>query len=317
MPDRASEQDPTALELLLSVIETPEAVISGAVLGDYYGATSSVLTEAGLLKPDGHEMVSVSQANHDDAPVTVSWSPDGSRLGYFSPAAGWVTVPDERINRFRADFPAVIARLMLQAEWTSRTGPVSLIPDLLWEIGDVRLGRRTQRVPIWFGRRFHDLAVWRQVRDAAKLRPASHLRVLLTSTPSHRLPEESLPGHLVVGVRDVIDFSIGLSVHPEILASRLDGSHRPNVEAAIDLSPDGKKLSINGTVIIDFKSDIQIAIIRKLVDGHKDGKRFTVQDLLTEGGSGSTGLRRAFGTKKWAMLAPYLKSHNGLWGFEL
>lgn len=317
MPERASRPGATALELLLSVIETPEAVVSGAVLGDYYAASSTVLTEAGLLKPDGHEAVSVSQANHDDVPVTVSWCPDGGGMGYFSPTAGWVTVPDERIGRFRVDFPAVIARLMLLAEWSSRMGPMPLIPDLLWEIGDVRLGRRTQRVPIWFGRRLHDPSVWRQVVNVAKSRPAPRLRVLLTSTPIHRLPEEALPGHLVIGVRDVIDFSTGLSVHPDILAARLDGSHRPNVEAAIDLSPDGRRLTINGTVTIDFKSDIHIGIIRKLVSGHQEGKRFSVQELLTEGGSGSTGLRRAFGTKKWEMLEPYLKSRNGLWGFEL
>lgn len=154
-------------------------------------------------------------------------------------------------------------------------------------------------------------------RKRGKSAPAGRLRILLTSTPPHRLPLDPLPGHLVVGVRDVIDHTDGLSLHPDILAARLDGSHRPNVEAAIDLSPDGKRLTINGSVTVDFKSDIQIAIIRKLVTGHKEGKRFTVRDLLTEGGSGSTGLRRALGAKKWSILQPYLKSHNGLWGFEL
>ena len=317
MHDRAPRATAAILELLLNVIETPEAVITGSALADNFSAASSALLDAGLLKAGDHELVAVSGADHDDAPVTVSWSPDGSRLGYFSPTAGWVAVPDERMRRFRVDFPAVIARLMLQAQWSSRHGPVALVPDLLWEIGDVRLGHRTQLVSIWFGRRLYDPSVWRQVATAANSRPASRLRVLLTSTPTHRLPEDPLPGHLVIGVRDVIDFGTGLSIDPGILASRLDGSHRPNVGAAIDLSPDGRKLTINGTIVVDFKSDKQIKMIRKLVSGHREGKRFSVQELLTAGGSGSDGLRRAFGVKKWAVLQPYLKSRNGLWGFEL
>ncbi|MFO0991608.1 MAG: hypothetical protein U1E67_06725 [Hyphomicrobiales bacterium] len=305
------------MELLLSVIETPEAVITGSVLADYYSAASSALMDAGLLKAGDHELVAVSGTAHDDAPVTVSRSPDGSQLGYFSPTAGWVAVPEEQMRRFRVDYPAVISRLMLQAELSSRHGPVALVPDLLWEIGDVRLGRRAQLVSIWFGRRLHDPSVWRQVGNAAKSRPASRLRILLTSTPAHRVPEDSLPGNLVVGVRDVIDFNAGLCIHPDILAARLDGSRLPNVDAAVDLSPDARTLTINGTIVIYFKSDIHIAIIRKLVAGHKDGKRFTVRDLLAAGRSGSTGLRRAFGAKKWAELSPYLKSRNGLWGFEV
>jgi hypothetical protein len=317
MPDRAPCSTGAALELLLSVIETPEAVITGSVLADYYSAASSTLLDSGLLKADDHELVAVSGADYDDVPVTVSWSPDGSQMGYFSPTAGWVPVPDERTRRFRIDFPAVIARLLLHAEWSSRHGPAMLVSDFLWEIGDVRLGRRGQWVSIWFGRRLHDPSVWRQVGMAAKSRPASHLRILLTSTPAHRLPEDSLSGHLVVGVRDVIDFNAGLCIQPDILAARLGGSRLPAVDAAIDLSPDGTTLTINGTIIIDFKSDIHIAIIRKLVAGHKDGKRFAVRDLLAAGRSGSAGLRRAFGAKKWAALSPYLKSHNGLWGFEL
>ncbi len=316
MPNFAPCTGEAVLDLLLNIVETPEAVIAGPVLIDYYGAISVALIEAGLLKPDGHEPVAVSSANHDDLPVTVSSTPGGGRLGYFSPTAGWVNVPDERMSRFRVDFAAVIARLMQQAEWPSRVGPVSLVPNLLWEIGDVRLGRRTQRVSIWFGRRLHDPVAWRQVVNAAKSRPAAHLRILLTSTPAHRLPDTTLPGHLVVGVRDVIDFSTGLSVHPDILAARLDGSYRPSVDAAIDLSPDGTRLTINGSVVINFRSSKQIEIIRMLVARHKEGKGVRAEELLTTAGSSVGSLQRAFGTEKWKTLSPYLKSRSGIWGFE-
>lgn len=142
MPGNGSGLTPAALELLLNAVETPEAAISGAVLDDYHTSESVALKKAGLLKPHGYEEVSVSGADHDDAPVTLSWSAEDGGLGYFSPTAGWVNVEEDRIARFRVDFPVLLARLMIYADVSSRSGPAPLVPDLLWEIGDVRLGRR-------------------------------------------------------------------------------------------------------------------------------------------------------------------------------
>jgi hypothetical protein len=314
MPDRSAPLSAAALEVLFSVVETPEAVISGAVLADYFDEAAAPLLQAGLLKPHDQEAATASLADHDDVPVTVSQTPDKGGLGYFSPGTGWVSVTADRLARFRIEFPVLLARLMVQADVSSRTGPVTLVPNLLWEIGDVRLGRRTERVSIWFGRRLHDPVVWQQIVNAATLRPPARMRVLLTGTPSDRLPPP-IPSHLLVSIRDVLDHSAGLAVHPAILASRLDGTHRPNVESAIDLSPDGKKLTINGSVVIDFKTDIHIAIVRKLVDGFKTGNRFSARALLDHAHSNVKTLRQAFGTKLWAELEPYLKSENGLWGF--
>jgi len=317
MRDNGSGLSPAALELLLSAIETPESAISGVVLDDYHSSEALVLKETGLLKPHGHESAVASRADHDDAPVTLSWSAEDGGLGYFSPTAGWVTVPDDQIARFQVDVPTVIGELMNGVDWPSRSGPVPFVPDLLWEIGDVRLGRRTQRVPIWFARRLHEPSVWRQIKDVAKARPATRLRVVLSSTASHRFPDEAIAGHLLVAVRDVIDFASGLAIDPEILAARLDGSLAPEIGEALYLSPDGKQLVINGTVTIRFRSDYHIAIIRKLVTGFREGKRFTARELLDHAQSSSDTLRQAFGTKKWAQINPYLKSRNGLWGFEL
>lgn len=315
MPDRSVPLSAAALEVLLSVVETPEAVISGAVLADYFREAAKPLVEAGLLKPHDQEAATASIADHDDVPVTLTWSPDKGGLGYFSPGAGWVSVANDRLVRFRVDFPVLLARLMVQADVSSRSGPVALVPNLLWEIGDVRLGRRTERVAIWFGRRLHDPAAWQQIANAATLRPAARMRVLLTSTSSDRLLSP-LPGHLLVSVRDVLDHSADLAVHPAILASRLDGTCRPNIDEAINLSPDGTRLTINGDIVIPFRSPKHIEIIRTLVTCHKEGKGVRAEDLLTKAGSGVGSLQRAFGTKKWKELSRFLKSRNGLWGFE-
>ena len=40
-------------------------------------------------------------------------------------------------------------------------------------------------------------------------------------------------------------------------------------------------------------------------------------EVLEKAGSGMTTFARAFGRKKWSKLKPYLKSRDGLWGFDL
>lgn len=308
--------DRQAVDLLFNVIETPNATISGAVLSDYFGCQAHQLISANLLEQRGTQLVTTSMADHDDAPVTLTWSAEHNGYGYFSASAGWVTVPNERLAEFGVNFSILLAQMLVQLDVASRSGATVLIPKLLWEIGDARIRRRTQRVSVWFARRLFDREVWKQVKDAAGRRPLPHIRVLLTSTSSDRLPDEPLPGHLIVSVRDVIDYGAGLAVHPDVLVARLDGTHRPDVNVAIYLSPSGQQLTINGTVTISFKADIHITIIRTLVQGFKDGKRFGARDLLDEAQSNATSLRQAFGKQRWLQLKPYLKTQNGLWGFE-
>ena len=89
------------------------------------------------------------------------------------------------------------------------------------------------------------------------------------------------------------------------------------VTAPIYLSPDGRTLVINGGITVYFKSERQIAIIRRLVVGNSEGRRCRASELLDEAKSGVTTLRRAFGAKKWSLLEPYLKSKDGLWAFDL
>ena len=309
--------DRQAVDLLFNVIETPSATISGAVLADHFGQEAGQLIPANLLEHSGNQLATTSMADHDDAPVSLTWSADHNGYGYFSASAGWVTVPNERLAMFGVSFPILLAQMVVQLDVASRSGATTLVPELLWEIGDARIGRRAQRVPLWFARGLFDREVWKQVKDVAGRRPLTHIRVLLTSTPSARLPDEPLPGHLIISVRDAIDFGAGLAVRPDVLAARLDGAHRPDVRESVYLSPSGQQLIINGTVTIDFKADIHITIIRKLVQGFKDGKRLGARDLLDQAQSNAMTLRQAFGKQRWRELEPYLKSQNGLWGFEM
>lgn len=313
----ANSIDRKAVGLLLSVLESPSARISGTLLSDYHPKQEAALLAANLLKPCGHLPVAVSLADHDDEPVSLTWSAEHEGYGYFSPAAGWITVPNERLAVFGVNYSVFLAQIMVQLDLTSCGGATTLIPDILWEVGDARIGRRKTRTSIWFARRLYDPAVWQQIADAAARRPITQIRVILTSTPSARLSDQPIPGHLVVSVRDVIDFGAGLAIRPDILTARLDGTSPIDVQERLHLTPDGRKLTINGTVTIEFRSDTHITIIRKLVAGFKSQRRYKASELLNNTAPSVKTLRQAFGAQKWAELAPYLKSKGGLWGFDL
>lgn len=313
----SSSIDRRAVDLLLSIVESADAKVTGTVLSDYHATSAGKLLAANVLRPDGHNAAAASLADFEDEPVSLIWSSERNGYGYFSPSAGWVDVPKERMGVYGVDFPVLFARLLVGLDIASRGGTRALVPRALWELGDARIGRRPQRVPIWFARRLSDRRIWADVADAARRRPTPHVRILLTSTSSGRLHEPGLPGHLVVSIGDAIDFDDGMAVSPEILSALLDGIPAVSPHAPLSLSPSGQRLTIHGNVTIDLKSDIHIAIIRKLVEGYKDGRRFSARELLDHAHSSAKTLRQAFGAQRWADLEPYLKSENGLWGFAL
>ena len=97
--------DRKAVELLFNIVETPNATISGAVLYEYFGSQAGQLISAKLLEHCGNQLATTSMADHDDAPVSLTWSAEHNDYGYFSPSAGWVTVPGEQTLNIRRAVP--------------------------------------------------------------------------------------------------------------------------------------------------------------------------------------------------------------------
>src|SRR5512147_486128 len=93
-----------AVALLLTLMETAEAELSGAALQDFYPAAGAALIAAGALQPSGYEPVTTCLADHDDEPVSVTWRDDLNGYAYFSSSSGWVKVEHERLRRYRVDF---------------------------------------------------------------------------------------------------------------------------------------------------------------------------------------------------------------------
>jgi hypothetical protein len=306
-----------SVQLLLEILELPEPALSGVAADALGGDGARDLLGLGLLKPSGHEAIAASTADHDDAPVTLSWSPESGGYGYFSPTAGWVTIRAEQVARYAADVDAILGGLTSQVHRLGRDGPRPIVRDLVWDLGAFRLGRGPQHTSIWFGRRLFDREAWRQLREAAHARPAPRVRIVLTSTTARRLTGAALAGHHLIPLEELIGGDRGMTLDPEVLLARVSGTGSPDIAEPLYLSPDGRRLVINGGVAIDLKSAIHIAIIRKLVEGHRAGRRYGAREVLEIAGSSAMSFARAFREPLWPLLRPYLKSRNGLWGFEL
>lgn len=311
MSDRRPLLDAEAVDLLLQVLELREPILSGAA-AELSPRAPALLAEAGLLVPHGHEDVSASQADHEDTPVSLIWSEAHGSFACFSPTVGLTPVPQERLVRYRVDAAVMLDLIAARLDRSSNRATFPLVDGVLWEIGEVRLGRRPARVPLWFARRLTDLEVLRQVADAARARPHNRLRVILTSARPSRVAKIEIPGVAVVALRDVLAAPDDLAVSPDILDARLGGVPAVQDGQPLVLSPDGRQLRINGGPAISFRSDDQIAAIRKLVDAYRRGERLRIGELTDHGSPA-----RLFGGKKWALLKPHITTVNGLWGFDL
>ena len=298
----------------MSVIETPDAVISGSVLDGYYGRVAPALKAAGILQPKDHSRAAVSLVDHEDEPVNLAWSPEHRAYGYFSPAAGWVSVPGDQLATFHVNFSKLIGQLVERLDLSPRSGPVELVPDLLWEVGDARLPGRSKRSSVWIGRRLGDPAVWKRFVDTARMRPAPGLRIVLTLTPVERLPAEVHHGHTLIAVRDVADHN-GLAVVPDLLAARVATGSQLN-DDLITMAADGASVTVRGARYA-FSGSKQRAILRQLYDAWKSGspELLTAEVLESAGYSTSVNtLAKAFsGRPEWREFLN--EEHGRCWMF--
>lgn len=296
------------------MIETPDAVISGSVLDSYYGRVAPALNAAGILQPKNHLRAAVSLADHEDEPVNLTWSPEHRAYGYFSPSAGWVNIPGDQLATFRVNFSKLLDQLVERLDLSPRSGPVELVPDLLWEMGDARLPGRSKRTPVWIGRRLGDPAIWKSFIDTARKRPAPGLRIVLSFTPRNRLPTDVHLGHTLIAVRDVADHN-GLAVVPDLLAARVAAGSQLH-DDLITMAADGASLTVRGTRHA-FSGSKQRAIIRQLYDAWKSGnpELLTAEVMESAGYSTSVNtLAKAFsGRPEWREFIR--EEHGRCWMF--
>lgn len=311
MSDEPPRLSAEAVALLLEVLDLEEPFLNGA-MAEMSPGPVGMLRACGLLVPHGHETVSASLADHDDAPVTLVRSEQAGGLAYFSPSGGLIAVPGARLARHRVEISNTLAAIGADLALPSARTPRPLIEGMLWEIGDARLGKRPARVQTWFARRMWHAAVRAQVSAALQARPYPRDVIILCSSRAARLRGVTLPGTILVPIRDVLAAEDGLAVSGEILDARMRGVAVAAAPGPLNLSPDGTRLRIHGGEPIVFRSDDHIEAIRKLVDGFYAGRRVPIRELTDHGT-----LHRHFGGVKWKLLKPYLTSAKGAWGFDL
>ena len=310
MSDEPPRLSAEAVALLLEVLDLEEPFLNGAVAEMSPGPVGMVRA-CGLLVPHGHETVSASLADHDDAPVTLIRSEQAGRLAYFSPSGGLIAVPAARLTQHRVEITNTLAAIGADLALPSARTPRPLIEGLLWEIGDARLGKRPARIQTWFARRMWRAEVRAHVAAALQARPYPRDVIILCTSRAARLRGITLPGTILVPIRDVMAVEDSLAVSGEILDARMRGVAVAISPADVALSPDGTQLRIGGGDPLFFSSDDQIAAIRKLVKAFSAGTGVPIGELTHHGS-----LQRLFGRKKWALLQPHVKAVNRLWSIH-
>ena len=288
-----------AADLVLAIAATPTARISSVVLRDEFDDLRAELAGSALLQKDGHDFAAASLAGHDDAPVSVTWSPQDQSWGYFSPSAGWVAVPEERLISYRLNFGTLLPRVVAGL-YAAKTIPCTpIIPEHLWEMGDVKLPGRGQRVPLWVVRRLPDRPVWASFTEAVRKRPAPGLRIVLSLTPTDRLEKDIHLGHSIVALRDVALAADPLVVDPAILAARVGGGARRDGQL-ISIGAEGGVVNVRDKTY-RFPGVKQRAIIRALYAAYEVGAPDCVTTQVLEGAEYSVSvntLAKAFSSRE-------------------
>ena len=305
-------------ELLLRILEQSRPAIAASALQDPPSDLPAELTKLGALERNGASRAALVLGD-DDGPGfrDLTWQADRNSYGYFDAFDGNVVLAPESQMLYRVALPWWLAWLAASLKLTNSGQPTELVPASAWDIGDLWITRQ-RNIPVLFVQRLHRDATFKALREALQKRAGRSGGLILTSGRKST-PQSVAERFIVVPIADVLTndsqvFSIDrkLLLSPFMAAGTTAAPTQP-----LHLSPDGRRITINGTVTLDFKSDIHVKLIQRLVDGHKEGKRWRAQELLDDVGSSVTTLARAFGGKKWKQIEPYLTSKNGLWGFDL
>jgi hypothetical protein len=303
-------------ELLLRLLEQSRPVIAASALQDFTAELPAELIKIGALEKHGASRAALVPGDDGPAFRDLAWQADRNAYGYFDASDGSVVLAPDSHMLYKVALPWWLAWLAASLKLTNSAKPTELVPGSAWDIGDIWITRQ-RKVPVLFVRRLHRAEISKALRGALQKRAGRIGGFILTS--GRNSIQDTMERFIVVSIVNVLaNESQVFSIDRKLLLSPFLTVPRTLIATQLlHLSPDGRRLTINGTVTLDFKSDVHVKLIRRLVDGHKDGKRWRARELLDDAGSSVTTLARAFGGKKWKQLKPYVTSRNGLWGFDL
>ncbi|MCA3559896.1 MAG: hypothetical protein IOC82_02565 [Aestuariivirga sp.] len=288
-----------AVDLLLKILETRSARMTGSVMRASFGEASTILMESGLLLNVGRAETVASMDDFEDEPTRVEWSAEQGSIGYYANNGRWVEVSAEELAIYGVAMPTFLTQLLVRCERIAEGGKEPLVPDVVWDLGTVWLHGRGKPVSVWFARRLSDTRHRGALENMAARRPPADLRVVMT--PTADCPNLDLIGHVLVSLRDVLEAPDRIVVEPAILAKRLK-QVPTSLLKPIQHSPDYGMIYI-GEESYPFRGPQHRAILKILVDAYNDNDpvRLTA-DILEEikPGPKVTNLARAFsGNRHW------------------
>jgi hypothetical protein len=190
-----------AVDLLLSITESPGMAISATALHDFHKEAGPALLAAGAIKPDGFEAVTVSQADLDDAIVSLTWSSELGGYAYFSPTAGVVRIDDDNLRRFRLDTSWFLQWIARHLGSGAGAHAVCLFTDRFWDLGDIWLGatkRMRRRTAVYFARRLIEFETVTQIATVLRVHRPRASKVILTTTNDLDLARTIISDHCTI-----------------------------------------------------------------------------------------------------------------------
>jgi hypothetical protein len=127
----------SAVTLLFDLLSTPRMELSGEQFNSRQ--EYSELVSARLLIPVSSTPMSVCIDGRDRDIVPEETGPG---FCYFSAGAGWVKVPTEALQSYRADTIRVLSVLRQWLEISDRFPLATLQHDAVWDLGDTWVGKR-------------------------------------------------------------------------------------------------------------------------------------------------------------------------------
>ena len=184
-------------------------------------SATDALIAAKLLVPSGYVPVVAGMDDYEDEPLEATWSPELRSFGYHDSTGRWVKVAHEDIAACKVDYGLALAKMLVAFERAGPSRPTSLVTDLIWEVGTIKLAGAKAPVPVWFARRLGDPGVWAQLEALIGRKPPQEIRIVLTSTPGERIPATTQKRNHIINVADVAGDPAKLAISPQILGARV------------------------------------------------------------------------------------------------
>jgi len=291
--------------------------LSAVTVNDLYPEAAAALQRVGLLHAEGHEVAAASPADHDDVPTAAIWCPDRGAFGMFSAGAGWVPLSDMQLARYAVRIEHFLGRAIELHRRAPGATTTCIVPDLLWDLGDIRLPGRTHHVQLWFARRMAHPGVWQQIKGTARARPPARQRIILTSTRRDYLSEPALPRHMMLSLHDVLAGQDDVRIGPEVLAAYLDAVPTGAADGELAVIGDGREVHLRGEIYRFPKGDTQRRVIMHLYAAYLEGEMQvpTARIIADLDMDASTRLRDTF--KRHPAWGKLLNEKAGLCGFCL